>query len=82
MCTMNKNKFSFIAQWDANICSLNSQGIKYMQKNSHKVLFFAKTLPVGQEVPAQFIAGAYTRISGKHCYMVATLYSSLGLHYC
>lgn len=55
MCTMNKNKFSFIAQWDANICSLNSQGIKYMQKNSHKVLFFAKTLPVGQEVPAQLM---------------------------
>lgn len=82
MCTMNKNKLSFIAQWDANICSLNSQGIKYLQKNSHKVLFFAKTLSMGQKVPAQFIAGAYARISGKRCYMVAKLYSSLGLHYC
>lgn len=53
-----------------------------MQKNSHKELVFAKALCVGQEVPAQRIAGAYVSVLGKHCYMVALLCSSLGLHYC
>lgn len=53
-----------------------------MQKNSHKELVFAKALSMGQEVPAQHIAGAYANISGKHCYMVALIYSSLRLSYC
>lgn len=53
-----------------------------MQKNSLKELNFAKALCVGQEDPAQHIAGAYVSILGKHCYMVALLYASLGSHYC
>lgn len=81
-CAMNKTKFSVTGQWDTNICSLSSQGIEQMQKNSHKELVFAKALFVGQEVPAQHIAGTYVSISGKHCYMFSLLCSSLYLHYC
>lgn len=82
MCATNKTNFSVIGQCHTIICSLSSQGIQWMQKNSHKELVFTKALSVGQEVSAQLIAGAYMSISGKHCYMVALLYSSLGLHYC